>query len=48
MTANIGKGDLRAVIVPSLGGGLERFDFAGEPVFRPWPEGGGGDPFALV
>ncbi|MEP9386437.1 aldose 1-epimerase [Mesorhizobium sp. KR9-304] len=47
-TIVIGKGDLRAEVVPSLGAGLARFDFAGTPVFRPWPPGGSGDPFALA
>ena len=47
-TIVIGKGDLRAEIVPSLGGGLARFDFGGEPVFRPWPQAGSNDPFDLA
>ena len=47
-TIVIGKGDVSATVVPSLGGGLARFDFAGHPVFRPWPEGGSRDPFALA
>lgn len=47
-TIVIGKGDVSATVVPSLGGGLARFDFAGHSVFRPWPEGGTDDPFALA
>jgi aldose 1-epimerase len=47
-TVIIGEGDLRAEIVPSLGGGLARFDLAGEPVFRPWSQGESSDPFALA
>lgn len=47
-TVAIRKGDLHAEVVPSLGAGLARLDFAGLPVFRPWPQGGSRDPFSLA
>ena len=47
-TIVIGRGDVSATVVPALGGGLARFDFAGHAVFRPWPEEGSPDPFALA
>jgi aldose 1-epimerase len=51
-TVEIAAGDLAAVIVPSLGGGLARFDLmragAALPLFRPWPEAGPDDPGQLA
>lgn len=51
-TIAIAAGPLRAEIVPSLGGGLARFDrIDGEaptPIFRPWPEEGTDDPNQLA
>jgi len=32
----IRNGNVRAEIVPELGGGLSRFDYGDQPVFRPW------------
>jgi aldose 1-epimerase len=32
----IRSGKVRAEIVPELGGGLSRFDYGGQPIFRPW------------
>ncbi len=50
-TLRLASGSLLAEIVPSLGGGVARFDLAsanGEiSVFRPWPEVGSADPNAL-
>lgn len=51
-TVGIAAGDLAAVIVPSLGGGLARFDLmrdgAPVPLFRPWPDAGTDDPGQLA
>lgn len=50
-TVAISAGSLRAEIVPSLGGGLARFDLfdrESTPVFRPWPQGGTDDPNRLA
>jgi aldose 1-epimerase len=48
----ISAGDLRAEIVPTLGGGLARFDLQRggrrEALFRPWPEEGTDDPNQLA
>ncbi len=50
-TLRLASGPLSAEIVPSLGGGVARFDVAGTSgainVFRPWPQGGSADPNAL-
>jgi aldose 1-epimerase len=47
-TIAIAAGDIAAVIVPSLGGGVARFDLIRDglpiPIFRPWPHGGTDDP----
>jgi aldose 1-epimerase len=51
-TVAITAGDLRAEIVPSLGGGIARFDILRdgkrEPIFRPWPDEGTDDPNRLA
>jgi aldose 1-epimerase len=51
-TVTISAGALRAEIVPSLGGGLTRFDLVDGatvlPVFRPWPDGGADNPNQLA
>jgi aldose 1-epimerase len=50
-TVQLAAGSLTAEIVPSLGGGVARFDLLHEgrciEVFRPWPKGGTDDPNAL-
>lgn len=51
-TVTLAAGRLRAEVVPSVGGGLARFDRVDAtrvlPVLRPWPEGGSGDPNRLA
>jgi aldose 1-epimerase len=51
-TIGIAAGDLAAVIVPSLGGALARFDLIRDgaplPLFRPWPDAGTDDPGRLA
>ena len=51
-TARITAGDLAAEIVPSLGGGLARFDLirngSAAPLFRPWPDAGTDEPVRLA
>ncbi|MHB1101913.1 MAG: aldose 1-epimerase [Devosia sp.] len=42
----IGSGKVQAEIVPKMGAGLARFDYDGQPLFRPWD--GSRDPFALA
>ncbi|CAN7354828.1 aldose 1-epimerase [Mesorhizobium sp. LjRoot246] len=39
---------MSAEIVPSLGAGLARFNYGRVPLFRPWPNGGSGNPFDLA
>ena len=50
-TVQLAAGSLTAEIVPSLGGGVARFDVLHEgrriEVLRPWPKGGSNDPNAL-
>jgi aldose 1-epimerase len=50
-TVRLEVGALSAEVVPSIGGGVARFDLqrGGETIeiFRPWPEGGSGDPNTL-
>jgi len=50
-TVQLAAGSLTAEIVPSLGGGVARFDVLREgrriEVLRPWPKGGTDDPNAL-
>ena len=50
-TVQLAAGSLTAEIVPSLGGGVARFDVLREgrriEVLRPWPKGGTNDPNAL-
>jgi aldose 1-epimerase len=51
-TVAITAGDLRAEVVPSVGGGLARFDLiaggSSVPLFRPWPAEGTDDPNRLA
>ena len=51
-TVAISAGDLCVEIVPSLGGGVARFDAIRdsrrEPIFRPWPGQGTDDPNSLA
>jgi len=50
-TIQLAAGSLMAEIVPSLGGGVARFDFLRDrqrsEVFRPWPKNGTDDPNSL-
>jgi aldose 1-epimerase len=50
-TIRLEAGSLSVVAIPSLGGGLARFDLARDrgvtEIFRPWPKEGGSDPNAL-
>jgi aldose 1-epimerase len=50
-TVEIAAGDLAAAIVPSLGGGVARFDLKRDgssvPLLRPWPDSGTDDPNQL-
>ncbi len=50
-TVRLEVGDLSAEIIPSIGGGVTRFDLRRDDrvveIFRPWPAGGSSDPNAL-